>query len=131
MEGLSKALEVLRLLGGKGPQRILATMEAMKTRLASQRVTGIAGGGLVRVTMTAARNCVSVEIDPSLRQVAIQDLVRVAVNDALSRVTEIEAREQVVAAKDALSELPAIFRDVAGDSKAGFGPGTPRGEPLR
>lgn len=117
MEGLGKALNLLRLLGGaNAPERFAAKMGAMTSRLAAQQVVGSAGGGMLRVTLTGGRQCVAVEIDPTLvgKQVVLQDLARVAINDALKKVGEAEAKEQSAAVKEMLADLPALLKELAG-----------------
>ncbi|MFT6899483.1 MAG: DNA-binding YbaB/EbfC family protein, partial [Paraglaciecola sp.] len=59
--------------------------------LAQIEVTGEAGAGLVKITMTCNHNVRKVEIDPSLMdddKDMIEDLVAAATNDAVRRVQE-------------------------------------------
>ena len=136
MEGIGKALEFLRLMGGAhAPKRLATKLEAMQTRLAKQRVVGSAGGGMVRVTLTGTRQCAAVDIDPSLagKPVVLQDLTRVAINDAMKLAGEAEAKEQLAAAGEMLTDLPTLLQELTGglrDGPAGAG-AAGRGSHLR
>jgi DNA-binding YbaB/EbfC family protein len=63
-------------------------MERIQGELAEARVEGSAGGGVVHAVVTGKQELVSIEIDPSAVDPAdvemLQDLVIVAVNDALA-----------------------------------------------
>ena len=73
-------------------------MQAMQEQLALLEVTGVASGGKVEVTMTGKGEVKRVKIDPELlaAQTAdlLEDLVRVAVNDARAKA-ETEARARM------------------------------------
>jgi nucleoid-associated protein EbfC len=62
-------------------------MERIQAELAEAEVEGSAGGGVVRAVVTGKQTLVSVTIDPSAVDPddvdMLQDLVAVAVNDAL------------------------------------------------
>jgi DNA-binding YbaB/EbfC family protein len=62
-------------------------MERIQAELADAEVEGSAGGGVVRATVTGKQTVVSIVIDPSAVDAddveMLQDLVTVAVNDAL------------------------------------------------
>jgi hypothetical protein len=76
------------LLGqAKDMQARLAESQA---RAAQKRLTGEAGGGIVRVTVNGALQVLSVQIEPvALTDVEmLQDLVVAATNDALRRARE-------------------------------------------
>lgn len=64
-------------------------------RAAQKEVTGEAGGGLVKVTVSGALNVKRVELDPvtvtDLEM--LQDLITAATNDALKRAKEMMAQE--------------------------------------
>ncbi len=63
-------------------------MERIQGELAEARIEGSAGGGVVHAVVTGKHELVSIEIDPSAVDPAdvemLQDLVIVAVNDALA-----------------------------------------------
>ncbi|MEK7244487.1 MAG: YbaB/EbfC family nucleoid-associated protein [Pseudomonadota bacterium] len=73
-------------------------MQAMQEQLASLEVTGAASGGKVEVTMTGKGEVLKVRIAPELLAAndaeALEDLVRVAVNDARAKA-EAEARARM------------------------------------
>lgn len=64
--------------------------------LGHETVEATAGGGVVKVIATGHQRIVSVEIDPDAVDPAdvemLQDLVVVAVNDALTKVQELAAK---------------------------------------
>jgi DNA-binding YbaB/EbfC family protein len=64
-------------------------MAAAQQRVADTEVTGEAGAGMVKVTMTGRHDVKKVTIDPSLQSEQIElleDLLAAAVNDAVRRV---------------------------------------------
>jgi len=69
-------------------QKMQQQMQKAQEELANLSVTGEAGGGLVKVTMTGKHAVRRVEIDPSLLQdrEMLEDIVTAAVNDAVNRV---------------------------------------------
>ena len=69
-------------------QKMQQEMQKAQEELAKLEVTGEAGGGLVRVTMTGKHAVRRVEIDPSLLddREMLEDIVTAAVNDAVNRV---------------------------------------------
>lgn len=73
-----------------------ANMEKAQNELAELTVEGTAGGGAVTVTMTGTQECRSIVIakdavDPEDVE-TLQDLVQVAVSDALSKSKEAAAQ---------------------------------------
>ena len=69
-------------------QKMQQEMQKAQEELAKLEVTGEAGGGLVRVTMTGKHAVRRVEIDPSLLddREMLEDIVTAAVNDAVNRI---------------------------------------------
>jgi DNA-binding YbaB/EbfC family protein len=67
----------------------------MREELAHREIHADAGGGMVRATANGAGQILRIEIDPqALQDVAVlQDLVRAAVNEALSRVQALVQSE--------------------------------------
>ncbi|MCG5031609.1 YbaB/EbfC family nucleoid-associated protein [Mesosutterella sp. OilRF-GAM-744-9] len=64
-------------------------IQRLQSELGKIVVTGEAGGGLVKVTMTCKYDCRQIQIDPSLYEEdrdMIEDLVTAAVNSALKAV---------------------------------------------
>ena len=87
------------MFGGKGgmgnlmkqAQMMQDKMAKVQEEIARTEMTGEAGAGLVKVTMTGSHNVRKVEIDPSLMEDdkdLIEDLLAAAVNDAVRRVEE-------------------------------------------
>lgn len=73
----------------KQAQKMQENMQRMQDEIASTEVTGEAGAGLVKVTMTGRHDVKRVEIDPSLLSTdkdMLEDLVAAAMNDANRRV---------------------------------------------
>jgi DNA-binding YbaB/EbfC family protein len=69
-------------------QKMQQEMQKAQEELASLEVTGEAGGGLVKVTMTGKHAVRRVEIDSSLLddKEMLEDIVTAAVNDAVNRI---------------------------------------------
>ena len=79
----------------KQASQMQAKMEEMQAKIGGMEVEGVAGGGLVRVTMNGKGYASRVSIDPSLmveaeREVA-EDLVTAAINDAKSKLEAASA----------------------------------------
>ncbi|MFQ3235613.1 MAG: DNA-binding YbaB/EbfC family protein [Paraglaciecola sp.] len=75
----------------KQAQQMQERMQKNQEELAQIEVTGEAGAGLVKITMTCNHNVRRVVIDPSLMdddKDMIEDLVAAATNDAVRRVQE-------------------------------------------
>jgi DNA-binding YbaB/EbfC family protein len=75
----------------KQAQQMQERMAQNQEELAQIEVTGEAGAGLVKITMTCNHNVRRVVIDPSLMdddKDMIEDLVAAATNDAVRRVQE-------------------------------------------
>jgi len=69
-------------------QKMQQEMQKAQEELANLVVTGEAGGGLVKVTMTGKHAVRRVEIDPTLLddREMLEDIVTAAVNDAVNRI---------------------------------------------
>lgn len=74
----------------KQAQEMQKNMEKAQQEIANMQVTGEAGGGLVKVTMTGKHELVKVEIDDSLMddKEMLEDLFAAAVNSATRRVED-------------------------------------------
>jgi DNA-binding YbaB/EbfC family protein len=73
----------------KQAQQMQANLQKAQEELAKLEVTGEAGGGMVRVTMTGRHDVKRVEIDSTLvgeDKEMLEDLVAAAINDAVHRV---------------------------------------------
>ena len=82
-------------------QKMQQEMQKAQEELASLEVTGEAGGGLVKVTMTGKHAVRRVEIDSSLLddKEMLEDIVTAAVNDAVNRIAST--------AQDRMSDMTA------------------------
>ena len=69
-------------------QKMQEEIQRAQEELANLTVTGEAGGGLVKVTMTGKHAVRRVEIDPSLLddREMLEDIVTAAMNEAVNRV---------------------------------------------
>ena len=76
----------------KQAQMMQDKMAKVQEEIARMELTGEAGAGLVKVTMTGSHNVRRVEIDPSLMveedKEMLEDLIAAACNDAARRVEE-------------------------------------------
>ena len=74
-------------------QQMQQKMVEMQEQVAAEEVTGSAGGGMVQVTATGNQQIVGVKIDPEILEegdaAMLEDLVMVAVNDALKKAQEL------------------------------------------
>lgn len=87
------------MFGGKGglgnlmkqAQEMQQNMQAAQQEIAEMEVTGEAGGGMVKVTMTGKHELVKVSIDDSLMddKEMLEDLFAAAVNSAVRHVEEV------------------------------------------
>ncbi|MYM62784.1 YbaB/EbfC family nucleoid-associated protein [Pseudomaricurvus sp. HS19] len=81
----------------KQAQEMQANMQKMQEELANAEVTGEAGAGLIKVTMTGRHDVKRVDIDPSLMsedKEILEDLLAAAVNDAVRKV-EANTRDKM------------------------------------
>lgn len=75
----------------KQAQAMQENLKRAQEELAALEVTGAAGGGMVRVTMTGRHDVKRVEIDANLLQddkEVLEDLVAAAMNDAARKVEQ-------------------------------------------
>jgi nucleoid-associated protein EbfC len=74
-------------------QQAQAMQNQVQAELDALRVEGLAGGGLVRIEMSGAKEVLSVKVDPSAVDPAdvetLQDLVLAALRDASRQVDEV------------------------------------------
>jgi DNA-binding YbaB/EbfC family protein len=71
-------------------QRMQENMQKVQDELALMEVTGQAGGGMVKITITGKMETRKVHIDPSVLADAemLEDLVVAAMNDAVAKANE-------------------------------------------
>ena len=82
----------------------------MQQEIAKAEVTGEAGAGMVKVTLTGNHQATRVVIDPSVIDdiEMLEDLVTAAINDASRKVSKL-SEEKMAEIKSGLS-LPAGFK---------------------
>ena len=96
----------------KQAQEMQAKMAEMQEQLSATEVTGSAGGGMVRVTMTGKNEARKLKIDPVLINPAeaevLEDLIVAAINDARAKA-EVAAAEKMSDLTGGL-QLPPGFK---------------------
>ncbi len=95
----------------KQAQAMQDKMQRMQEESARLEVTGEAGAGLVKVTMTGNHNVRRVSIDDSLMQddkEMLEDLIAAAINDAARRVEET-SKEKMASVTGGM-QLPPGFK---------------------
>jgi len=95
----------------KQVQKMQEDMQKVQEELASEKVVGEAGGGMVRVTMNGRHEAVGVEIDDALvgeDKEMLEDLIAAAINDAVHRV-EKNSQEKLAGVTSGLG-LPPGFK---------------------
>jgi DNA-binding YbaB/EbfC family protein len=77
-------------------QKMQENLQRAQEELAKIEITGSAGGGMVSVTLTGAKECRKVRIDPSILsdQEMVEDLIAAAFNDACNKV-EAESKTRM------------------------------------
>lgn len=91
-------------------QKMQEHMQKAQEELGRMEVTGEAGGGMVKVTMTGQHEVRRVEIDPSILgddRSMLEDLVAAAINDAVNRVST-ETKERFSGLAGGLSLPPGM-----------------------
>jgi len=91
-------------------QKMQQEMQKAQEDLAKLEVTGVAGGGLVKVNMTGLYAVRRIQIDPYLLsdQEMLEDVVAAAVNDAVNRVTQ--SKQEKMAGMASGISLPPGFK---------------------
>ncbi|TKB49061.1 YbaB/EbfC family nucleoid-associated protein [Ferrimonas sediminicola] len=95
----------------KQAQQMQEKMQQAQAEIAAMEVTGEAGAGMVKVTMTGSHSVRRVEIDPSLMEddvEMLEDLIAAACNDAARRVEET-SKEKMAALTGGMG-LPPGFK---------------------
>jgi DNA-binding YbaB/EbfC family protein len=86
-------------------------MQKAQAEIAAMEVTGEAGGGMVKVTLTGRHEARRVQIDPAVPlddREMLEDLVAAAINDAAQRL-EKESQERMAGLMGGLN-LPPGFK---------------------
>ncbi|MBS2023027.1 MAG: YbaB/EbfC family nucleoid-associated protein [Deltaproteobacteria bacterium] len=107
-------------MAGFDMQQLFAQAQAMQEQmkkaqeqLATQEVSGAAGGGLVTARVTGTGELIGVKIDSAVVTkddiAMLEDLVTAAVNDALRNQKQL-AQQQMTGSLGSLSGLPGMPR---------------------
>ncbi|MEO6104372.1 MAG: YbaB/EbfC family nucleoid-associated protein [Pseudoxanthomonas sp.] len=90
-------------------QKMQENMQRAQEELASLEVTGSAGGGMVSVILTGAKECRKVRIDPSVLSdpEMAEDLIAAAFNDASNKI-DAESKNKMGAATAGMQLPPGM-----------------------
>ena len=90
-------------------QKMQENMKRAQDELANLEVTGSAGGGMVSVTLTGAKECRKVRIDPSVLAdpEMAEDLIAAAFNDASNKI-DAESKSKMGAATAGMQLPPGM-----------------------
>ncbi|KRA44555.1 YbaB/EbfC family nucleoid-associated protein [Pseudoxanthomonas sp. Root630] len=90
-------------------QKMQENLQRAQEELAKLEVTGNAGAGMVSVTLTGAKECRKVRIDPSVLSDAemLEDLIAAAFNDAANKV-DAESKSRMGAATAGMPMPPGM-----------------------
>jgi DNA-binding YbaB/EbfC family protein len=96
-------------------QKMQENLQRVQQEIAALEVTGTAGGGMVSVTLTGAKECRKVRIDPGVLSdpEMAEDLIAAAFNDASNKV-DAASKEKMAAATAGMPlppgmKLPGMF----------------------
>src|SRR5690349_4678393 len=73
----------------KKAQEMQKKMQEIQKQVSEMEVTGVSGGGLVKIVMTGQHMAKRVTLDPSLmkeEKTIVEDLIAAAINDAASKI---------------------------------------------
>lgn len=94
-------------------QKMQKNMERIQEELAKRTVEAKAGGGMVRVVVTCKQEVVELEIAPDALEGGdaemLQDMVKVALNQALKESHEISEKEMNAATGGMGGMMPGMF----------------------
>ncbi|WP_225764533.1 YbaB/EbfC family nucleoid-associated protein [Stenotrophomonas sp. Marseille-Q4652] len=90
-------------------QKMQENLQRAQEELAKLEVTGSAGAGMVSVTLTGAKECRKVRIDPSILsdQEMVEDLIAAAFNDASNKV-DVESKARMGSATAGMQLPPGM-----------------------
>ena len=90
-------------------QRMQENMQKVQEELAQMEVTGQAGGGVVKITLTGKMEARKVAIDPGVLADAemLEDLVVAALNDAVNKVND-ESNKRMAAVTAGMPMPPGL-----------------------
>ncbi|AEO41364.1 YbaB/EbfC family nucleoid-associated protein [Xanthomonas campestris pv. zingibericola] len=90
-------------------QKMQENLQRAQEELAKLEVIGTAGGGMVSVTLTGAKECRKVRIDPSILsdQEMAEDLIAAAFNDASNKI-DAESKDRMGSATAGMQLPPGM-----------------------
>ncbi|MFC7520833.1 YbaB/EbfC family nucleoid-associated protein [Xanthomonas populi] len=90
-------------------QKMQENLQRAQEELAKLEVTSTAGGGMVSVTLTGAKECRKVRIDPSILsdQEMAEDLIAAAFNDASNKI-DAESKDRMGSATAGMQLPPGM-----------------------
>lgn len=90
-------------------QRMQENMQKVQEELAQMEITGQAGGGVVKITLSGKMEARKVAIDPSVLADAemLEDLVVAALNDAVNKVND-ESNKRMAAVTAGMPMPPGL-----------------------
>ncbi|OOW81423.1 nucleoid-associated protein [Xanthomonas campestris pv. vitiswoodrowii] len=90
-------------------QKMQENLQRAQEELAKLEVTGTAGGGMVSVTLTGAKECRKVRIDTSILsdQEMAEDLIAAAFNDASNKI-DAESKDRMGSATAGMQLPPGM-----------------------
>lgn len=94
----------------KQAQQLQANMQRAQAEIASLEVTGEAGGGMAKVTMTGKHEVRRVTLDQSLisdDKEMLEDLIAAAINDAVQKVERV-SQEKMSSVMGGMNLPPGI-----------------------
>jgi nucleoid-associated protein EbfC len=95
----------------KQAMALQANMKKAQDEIANMEVTGEAGGGMVKVTMTGKHEVKRVQVEPQViseDREMLEDLIAAAINDAVNKV-ETQTQQRMSAVMSGVS-LPPGFK---------------------
>jgi DNA-binding YbaB/EbfC family protein len=94
----------------KQAQAMQANMQKVQAEIANIEVSGVAGGGMVKVTMTGKHEVKRVQIEPAVAsedREMLEDLIAAAINDAVHKV-EAQVAEKMAAVTAGMQLPPGL-----------------------
>jgi len=90
-------------------QKMQENMQRVQQEIAALEVTGSAGGGMVSVTLSGAKECRKVRIDPSVLSdpEMAEDLIAAAFNDASNKI-DAASKEKMASATAGMPIPPGM-----------------------
>jgi DNA-binding YbaB/EbfC family protein len=94
----------------KQAQAMQANVQKAQAEIANIEVEGVAGGGMVKVTMTGRHEVKRVQLEPAVvseDKEMLEDLIAAATNDAVQKV-ELRVQEKMASAMGGMQLPPGM-----------------------